>query len=85
MSKNIYYSGKTHNYDFFFGDGEVTGSQIPIDYENLENLDASQWTLPQLPTEAFQPRQELPVRSKTPTDHFQSNKDDTNNLLNRTS
>lgn len=61
-------SGLTINQDFFFGDGEI--SQIPFDYEHLNNTDASQdWTLP---NEAFEPRHDILTRSAMPPQEFSS-------------
>ncbi|XP_050714381.1 GATOR complex protein WDR24-like isoform X2 [Eriocheir sinensis] len=61
-------SGQTINQDFFFGDGEI--SQIPFDYEHLNNTDTSQdWTLP---NEAFEPRHDILTRSAMPPEEFSS-------------
>lgn len=61
-------SGLTINQDFFFGDGEI--SQIPFDYEHLNNTDTSQdWTLP---NEAFEPRHDILTRSAMPPQEFSS-------------
>lgn len=61
-------SGQTINQDFFFGDGEL--SQIPFDYEHLNNTDTSQdWTLP---NEAFEPRHDILTRSAMPPEEFSS-------------
>ncbi|KAK4300861.1 hypothetical protein Pmani_026936 [Petrolisthes manimaculis] len=63
-------SGMTVTQDFFFGDGEV--SQVSFDYDPLPALDpnldpaldsARDWTLP---TEAFEPRQDILHRSPAP-------------------
>lgn len=64
----MYSSGQTINQDFFFGDGEI--SQIPFDYEHLNNTDTSQdWTLP---NEAFEPRHDILTRSAMPPEEFSS-------------